>query len=44
MLNAYLQKKIQGAGNKVPRGYVVHPGDTKLPLGPDAWAWPFAEF
>jgi predicted AAA+ superfamily ATPase len=31
-------------GKKVPRGYVVHPGDTKLPLGPDAWAWPFAEF
>lgn len=25
------------------KGYVIHPGDTKLPLGPDATAWPFAK-
>jgi len=29
---------------KAQRGYVVHPGDTRLPLSPDVWAWPFAEF
>jgi len=29
---------------KTAKGYVVHPGTTKLPLGPDAFAWPFAEF
>lgn len=26
------------------KGYVVHPGDTQVPLGPGAWAWPFADF
>ena len=31
-------------GKKAAQGYVVHPGDIKLPLGPDARAWPFAEF
>jgi uncharacterized protein len=25
------------------KGYVVHPGDTRLSLSPRAWAWPFAE-
>jgi hypothetical protein len=25
-------------------GYVVHPGDVKLPLGPGATALPFANF
>ena len=29
-------------GARAARGYVVHPGDIKLPLGPDAVAWPFA--
>jgi predicted AAA+ superfamily ATPase len=31
-------------GKKAYRGYVVHPGDTRLPLSPDVWAWPFSEF
>ncbi|MFH1336275.1 MAG: DUF4143 domain-containing protein [Candidatus Zixiibacteriota bacterium] len=31
-------------GKRTQKGYVVHPGSTRLPLGPDAWAWPFAEF
>jgi predicted AAA+ superfamily ATPase len=30
--------------DKAGKGYVVHPGDIKLPLSPNAWAWPFAEF
>jgi predicted AAA+ superfamily ATPase len=30
-------------GSRVAPGYVVHPGDTKLPLGPHAVAWPFAD-
>lgn len=30
-------------GERTTRGYVVHPGDTKLPLSPHAVAWPFAE-
>lgn len=29
-------------GDRVARGYVVHPGDTTLPLGPHATAIPFA--
>jgi predicted AAA+ superfamily ATPase len=29
-------------GGQAVRGYVVHPGELKLPLGPDAIAWPFA--
>jgi hypothetical protein len=24
-------------------GYVIHPGDTRLSLNPQAWAWPFGE-
>lgn len=31
-------------GARVQKGYVVHPGDARLPLGPDAVAWPFGEF
>lgn len=31
-------------GKKALKGYVVHQGNMKLPLGPDAWAWPFADF
>jgi uncharacterized protein len=31
-------------GNKASQGYVIHPGSVKLPLGPDARAWPFGEF
>jgi uncharacterized protein len=31
-------------GDRALKGYVVHPGDTRLPLSPDAVAWPFGEF
>lgn len=30
-------------GPTVAKGYVVHPGDTRLPLGPNAEALPFSE-
>jgi predicted AAA+ superfamily ATPase len=30
-------------GDKAMPGFVVHPGDVRLPLGPSAQAWPFAE-
>ena len=30
-------------GDRVAKGYVIHPGDTRLPLGPDAIALPFGE-
>ena len=30
-------------GDKVAPGYVVHPGDVRLPLGPGVTALPFAE-
>lgn len=30
-------------GDEAARGYVVHPGDVKLPLGRNATAWPFCE-
>jgi len=30
-------------GDRASPGYVVHPGDVRLPLGPDATALPFAE-
>jgi predicted AAA+ superfamily ATPase len=30
-------------GRKAARGYVVHPGDLRLPLSPDVLALPFAE-
>jgi predicted AAA+ superfamily ATPase len=29
--------------DRVAQGYVAHPGDIRLPLGPNAVAWPFAE-
>jgi len=29
-------------GDRSAPGYVIHGGDTRLPLGPDATAWPFA--
>ena len=28
-------------GSRVTRGYVIHPGDVELPLGPGATALPF---
>lgn len=30
-------------GDRVAKGYVIHPGDAKLPLGPNAIALPFGE-
>jgi len=30
-------------GKKALKGYAVHQGNMKLPLKPDAWAWPFAD-
>jgi predicted AAA+ superfamily ATPase len=30
-------------GDKVASGYIIHPGDIRLPLGPDVVALPFAE-
>ena len=30
-------------GGKATKGYVVHPGDVQLPLGPRATALPFSE-
>jgi hypothetical protein len=30
-------------GDKAMPGYVVHPGDVRLPLGPNVTALPFAE-
>ena len=29
--------------DQAQKGYVIHPGDTRLSLSPRAWAWPFAE-
>lgn len=31
-------------GNKARPGYVVHPGETRLPLGAGVTAWPFADY
>jgi predicted AAA+ superfamily ATPase len=33
----------EALGNKVGKGYIVHPGDIHLPLGPGAIALPFME-
>ena len=33
----------RGIGKNVSKGYLVHPGDIKNPLGPDAMAWPFCD-
>lgn len=30
-------------GDRVAKGYIVHPGDTALPLGPNALALPFGQ-
>ena len=30
-------------GPKAGRGFVIHPGETQIPLGPDARSWPFGE-
>ncbi len=30
-------------GKRAAKGFVIHPGDVRIPLGPDAMAWPFAE-
>lgn len=32
-----------GLGDRAGRGYVVHPGDVRLPLAPDIVAIPFSE-
>jgi len=43
-----MAKSIEVFGKDFPskanKGYVVHPGDMRLPLSPNVWAWPFAEF
>jgi predicted AAA+ superfamily ATPase len=31
-------------GNKARPGYVVHPGEARLPLGDGVTAWPFADY
>jgi len=33
----------QAIGDKAGPGYVIHPGDIRLPLAPAVMAWPFAE-
>ena len=33
----------QDFSHQTLKGYVIHPGDTRLTLCPQAWAWPFAE-
>jgi len=33
----------QDYGDKALPGYVIHPGDIRLPLGPGVMALPFAE-
>ena len=33
----------EALGNKVGKGYIVHPGDIHLPLGPGIIALPFME-
>ena len=40
MLQKYLQKDF---GDKASAGYVVHPGDITLALGPDVTALPFSD-
>lgn len=42
-LAAGIQSFREALGKKVGKGYVVHPGDIRLPLGPDAIALPFME-
>jgi hypothetical protein len=33
----------QDLGDKVEPGYVIHPGEVRLPLAPGVWALPFAD-
>jgi hypothetical protein len=33
----------QDFGNRALSGYVVHPGDIRLPLGDQVTTWPFGE-
>ena len=33
----------QDMSSQAVKGYVIHPGDVTLPLGPHATAWPFAQ-
>lgn len=33
----------EALGERVGKGYMIHPGDEKLPLGKNAVAWPFGE-
>ena len=33
----------QDMRSQATKGYVIHPGDVTLPLGPHATAWPFAQ-
>lgn len=42
MADAILKLRAQ-LGGKVGAGYVVHPGDVKLPLAQEVTALPFAE-
>ena len=41
---ASIRKFMEDMGEKAGPGYVVHPGETKLPLGSGVTALPFAEF
>lgn len=43
MANA-IQTFQKDFGNRAMPGYVVHPGDITLPLGPGVTAWPFSRF
>jgi hypothetical protein len=43
----YISRSIEtfrrDIGDRAAKGYVVHPGDVRLPLGPGATALPLAE-
>ena len=44
ILNAQLHKSFREVfGDKAMSGYVVHPGDVRLPLGQEVIALPFSE-
>lgn len=40
---AGIQRFQQAFGERAAPGYVIHPGDVRLPLAPGVTAWPFAE-
>lgn len=40
---ASIKKLQQDLGDRVAAGYVIHPGDTRLPLGEGVMAWPLSE-